>query len=109
MEETSELDTLTTKFNNLCDDTVEIQTIPNTSSSSTSTKVTSIKNYKKIGFMVLGVFIFSVILTYFFIDPKLYKENDKVSKKQFLFISLCVTLFLFIYYYGFRYILNKYF
>lgn len=107
MEETSELDTLTTKFNNLCDETVEIQTIPKPSSS--STKVTSITNYKKIGFMVLGVFIFSIILTYFFIDPKFYKENDKVSKKQFLFISLCVTLFLFIYYYGFRYILNKYF
>lgn len=107
MEEKSELDTLTTKFNNLCDETVEIQTVPNTSSS--STKVSSITNYKKIGFMVLGVFIFSTILTYFFIDPKLYKENDKVSKKQFLFISLCVTLFLFIYYYGFRYILNKYF
>lgn len=68
-------------------------------------------DYKKYLYVLLGVYFFSLLVTYYFIDPKYYSEETdgkmKTNKKHFFFCSVCVTLFLIIYFYSFRIILRK--
>lgn len=109
MDEKSELDLLTNKFNSICDDTTAIVENTSTKNVPITKNRKTIFNYKKVGLTILGVYILSVFLTYYVLDPKYYQEDGKTLKRQFLFCSVCVFLFLIIYYYGFRYILKKYF
>lgn len=109
MDSNSEFDALSEKFNSLCDENIlsdtshkEVKNVISSHSSSISTF-----NYKKISIIASGLYILSLFLTYYVLDPKYYQENEKTVKRQFLFCSVCIFLFLIIYYYTFSYILRK--
>lgn len=110
MDDSSEFDSLTERFNSLCDDNSVSEAIHKETEKIVATvSSVPISNYKKVGITAFCLYIVSFFITYYIIDPKYYQENGKTLKKQFMFCSICVFLFLIIYYYGFRYILKKYY
>ena len=106
MDNNSEFEALSEKFNSLCDDTILFDT-SHKEIKNIVTDTTSNLNYKKISIIASGVYILSLFLTYYVLDPKYYQEDEITIKRQFLFCSVCIFLFLIIYYYTFSYILRK--
>ena len=106
MDNNSEFEALSEKFNSLCDDSILSDTshkeIKNTVMDNTSNL-----NYKKLSIIALGVYILSLFLTYYVLDPKYYQEDEVTIKRQFLFCSVCIFFFLIIYYCTFSYVLKK--
>lgn len=107
MEE-NELDSLTNKFNSICKEDTAVES-PKIIHSSNSVSKVSLTKYQKIGIIMFGVYVLSFLVTYYIIDPKYYQEEEKTNKKQFLFCSVCIFLFLLIFFYSFRHVLKKYF
>ncbi len=106
MDNNSEFEALSEKFNSLCDDTILSDT-SHKEIKNIVTEATSNLNYKKISIIAAGVYILSLLLTYYVLDPKYYQEDEITIKRQFLFCSVCIFLFLIIYYYTFSYVLRK--
>lgn len=106
MDSNSEFDALSEKFNSLCDDNI-LSEASHKDVKNVITVSTSNFNYKKISIITSGLYILSLFLTYYVLDPKYYQENEKTIKRQFLFCSVCIFLFLLIYYYTFSYILKN--
>ena len=106
MDNNSEFEALSEKFNSLCDDTILFDT-SHKEIKNIVTDTTSNLNYKKISIIASGVYILSIFLTYYVLDPKYYQEDEITIKRQFLFCSVCIFLFLIIYYYTFSYVLRK--
>ena len=106
MDSNSEFEALSEKFNSLCDDTILFDT-SHKEIKNIVTDTTSNLNYKKISIIASGVYILSLFLTYYVLDPKYYQEDEITIKRQFLFCSVCIFLFLIIYYYTFSYVLRK--
>lgn len=106
MDSNSEFEALSEKFNSLCDDTILSDT-SHKEIKNIVTDTTSNLNYKKISIIASGVYILSLFLTYYVLDPKYYQEDEITIKRQFLFCSVCIFLFLIIYYYTFSYVLRK--
>jgi len=106
MDNNSEFEALSEKFNSLCDDTILFDT-SHKEIKNIVTDTTSNLNYKKISIIASGVYILSLFLTYYVLDPKYYQEDEITIKRQFLFCSVCIFLFLIIYYYTFSYVLRK--
>lgn len=106
MDNNSEFDALSEKFNSLCDDNI-LSEASHKDVKNVIIDSTSNFNYKKISIIASGLYILSLFLTYYVLDPKYYQENEKTIKRQFLFCSVCIFLFLIIYYYTFSYILKK--
>jgi hypothetical protein len=106
MDNNSEFETLSEKFNSLCDEST-LSDISHKEVKNIAKVATSSINYKKVSIIASGLYVLSFFLTYYVLDPKYYQENEKTIKRQFLFCSICIFLFLIIYYYTFSYILRK--
>lgn len=106
MDNNSEFEALSQKFNSLCDDNILSDTPPKETKTIVADSALNF-NYKKLSIIALGVYILSFFLTYYVLDPKYYQEDEVTIKRQFLFCSVCIFFFLIIYYYIFSYILRK--
>lgn len=95
MDET--IQELTNSFHSIQETPISIQNVKKTVSSKNV-------NYKKIGILGGILFILSLLLVIFFLDTKYYKKEDKIQYQYILFDTICIMVFLVLFYFSTKWI-----